>query len=210
VYGFSAKVEAGMSRELQRQLVQTHKHARQLLKIKSPETIYSFISDSTCLVYPVQAAADKMSVLDRCAGNVSEIMDLFFARDLPVRGCASFGEVVYGDNILVGPPVVRAVELEKSLPFPLVVVPLREVYPRGERRNELEDWGRYTLQQVAVRPDGRMYAYLIFPSKLDEFGRYVAENLERCLTSGPPAAAAGWRLTDRYLKTYRDDLKQRK
>lgn len=211
VYGFSAKVEAGLTPVVQRDLVATHKKARQLVRARSPQTVYSFISDSTCLVYPVSDQTEMMSELDRCASDVSRIMDLFFERDLPVRGCVTFGEVVYGDNILVGKPVVRAVKMEEALPFPLVVVPLREVYSPETGRSELDDWGRHTLaDDVVVRPEGRMSAYLIFPSLLDEFGRYVADNLKQRLTFGPPNAALGWALANEYLTKYRKVLNQRK
>jgi hypothetical protein len=210
VYGFSAKVEEGVAPIVQKDLVSVHKRARRFLREKYSETIYLSISDSTCVVYPVGDVNDKIESLNRCAGAVSGIMDFFFDRDLPIRGCACFGQVVFGDNILVGSPVLRAVELEKLLPFPLVAVPLREMYPRGtKKRSELEDWGRQTLERIVVRPDGQMYACLIFPSQLDAFGRYVDEKLEHYLTSGPTGAASGWALTQEYLKGFRERLSQR-
>jgi hypothetical protein len=210
VYGFSAMVEREMSAPIQKRLIDAHKKARRLIKNRSPETIYLFISDSTCLVYPVPHRTDALACLDQCAADVSEIMDLFFKSGLPVRGAAAFGEVAYGDNILVGRPVLRAVNLEKSLPFPLVAVPLHEIYPSGRKRSELEEWGRCTLHQIAVRPEGKMHALLIFPSELDEFAQYVEGTLDDCLTTGPPAVASAWALTNEYVTTHIERLKRRR
>jgi hypothetical protein len=202
-------VRSGLTPPLQKKLTEVHKKARHLIKRDSPDTIYSFISDSTCLVYPVPGAHEKQDVLDRCGEDLSKLMDIFFKADLPVRGCVAYGEVVCSDNIIVGSPVLRAVEQEKLLPFPLVVVPLREMYHSGTRRSALEDWGRFTLEQIAVRPEGLAYALIIFPSQLDEFKIYVDRKVETHLISGPAPVAMAWMLTQGYLESYRTRLSSR-
>lgn len=210
IYGFSAMVRSGLTPTLQTKLVGVHQKARRLLKANSPDTTYSFISDSTCLVYPVHSVHAKMDILDRCADDLARIMDVFFRADLPVRGCITYGEVVCSDNIIVGRPVLRAVEFEKSIAFPLTVVPLREVYAAGARRSALDDWGRFTVEQIAVRPEGHAYAHIIFPSQLDEFGVYVERKVEMHLISGPAPVAMAWMLTRKYLEGYRKRLSERK
>ena len=73
-------VEAEMSTAVQKKLIDSHKEARRIVKNNSPKTIYSFISDSTCLVYPVDHSADRLACLDQCAADVSEVMNVFFRR----------------------------------------------------------------------------------------------------------------------------------
>ena len=210
VYGFSAMVKGGMSAELQERLIRTHKKARKLVKRNSPDATYIFISDSTCLVYPAPENSNRLANLDRCAEDVSEIMTLFLEEGLPLRGSAAFGEVAYGDRILVGRPVLRAVSLEKSIPFPLVVVPLSELYPSGKSPTELDNWGRFTLQKIAVRPTGQLHALIIFPSNLDSFAEKVRRLLDRYLTFGPPEVAVAWALASEHLQAHFHSLDDRR
>ena len=206
VFGFSALVEEHRPEALAAKLVKAHDEARKYLKRRSRQGVkYFAISDSICVTYPVNEQ-DFLRTLEQCIEDISRIMSIFVRRDLPLRGGVSFGKYVERANIVVGIPVLNAVGLEKLLPFPLVIIPAKEIY-QGKTIDNLADW---TINPVSVKiKNGLIRGALIYPEELDIFLYYVDKKVTKHATDGPPEVAAMWETAFRYVKDYVHTLDRR-
>lgn len=192
VYGFVSMLEAKKDEALSRQLSKCHEELSRLpLWDANPPHICIF-SDSMFIFYPVlgNEAEEKFEVMQRCIDDVGDIMALFADKGLPLKGGIAYGELSVGENLLVGSAVVRAVQYEKMIGMPVVILPVRELL---EKQSEtVIVMNAPPLQIVTLKNGDILEAHVILPEHLEEFQVLARKRYDHHKCWGPYDVAKAW------------------
>ena len=148
-----------------------------------------FLSDNVFFVRHVNG--DNFAQFQALLADIRVFIDAFIKRKLPIRGGVSFGNVMIGPNLLVGSCVSRAVDYEKTIHAPLVIVPEIElahakVLGFAAPRTEL-------VVQLPDRSFGLLNGLVVRPGNYARYKQYALEEYRNLRTVGPPRAALAWK-----------------
>ena len=154
---------------------------------------WHIFSDSIFMIEPV-SARDRNSSLDSLrtiTEAVEDVCERFLDYKLVLRGSLSFGHVAHGERILLGEPVIRAVDGEKSFDIPIVFVPIDEIFRSANTRDQ-RALGEIRLHDVRDREGGKRRGAVIVPRRVDKFLNVAKTEYEHTVKFGPPLIAAVW------------------
>ena len=150
-------------------------------------------SDSTFIVYEL-FNDDPMQTYSAIISQISSISSFYTDQKLPLRGSLSFGKIIYGDNIVIGKPVVKAVSNEQLPAAPIFWTPYEEL-PSSIADTFLseiteEDLSKHTIQTKT--PDYKRLGRIIWPHPVGDFFKFVSKNRLHYMLKGPSGPAIAW------------------
>ncbi len=195
VYGFRAMVRESGARALASALALCHDQMECRLGWAGAEPLRLKFQDSLLLFYDV-APCDEANCLDalqRCVGDVQQILAMFAQQGLPLRGGMAFGKAEHNGSFLFGPAPERAVEYEAMLPGPLVLLPARELLPDSNPPTGHLPVAAPRMREIRVKGGGLVIGALLRPTPMDGFLASVRESFRKYGLWGPPEVARAWR-----------------
>lgn len=199
VFGFSALVrsaKAKKAKELISRLSDAHTAVRKdFSQVQSPAKTFIF-SDSMFLVYKFTNSSSASLLLNRCVDDVCRMMDLFAKRELPLRGGIAFGSITLDDNVLLGEPVLQAVDYERIAIAPVVLLPQAQLNAAGCTGDSL----KLPSQMVPTRNGGLLKAHVIGPYNKRDYLRFIDRRIEQTAVEGPYEVAQAWQLAKNLLQ----------
>lgn len=198
VYGFAASVE-----DEKQMMAVTRRLVRALAKLDEGVVWAGRIprrlafSDSLFLFYPARRGQTRTDALQDCVADVEQVMRVYADESLPLRGGLAFGNVVYGQGLLVGAPVVRAHRYEGLMPAPLALVPKKEMI--DPRHPTKFDWEVLT-EKLSLKDGMVMDGMLVMPSPIEWFATLVDRKLGEHAISGPYDVALAWMKAREFIR----------
>lgn len=191
LYGFSDETSRTSSEQIAEKLLFIHS---KLLPIGASSAVVAFaFSDS--IVLSVAANGDPNKALDILVKKVIDLQNTAIARQYTFRGSISYGPMTIGPNICVGKPLLRAVDMEKNLSFPIVVLPVSELESAIPNQNRL---------RMPIRTkNGILMFSPILPSPQEPLLRLAVSKRDHLLVSGPAHVALAWSDLIEFLGVYR-------
>ena len=190
VYGFSNFVAQSERTATLPETFQTLQaaHTEFAAKRSSHPEIF-FLSDNIFLVRKTNG--DNFGQFQELLADIRVLMDTFVKRSLPLRGGVAFGSVLFGPNLLIGSAVARAVDYEKAIHAPLVIVPEREladgqVLRFARPRSEL-------IIQLPDRSLGLFSGLVVRPGNQAQYKQYALQQYRILRRTGPARAALAWK-----------------
>lgn len=157
-----------------------HSQISQMHELKACK-IYMF-SDS--LILTSDATGEPADTVDLLITAVRKILSAGLDKKLLFRGAIAYGEMICGDRVCVGTPLIRAVDMEKRLYFPIVVVPAAEALNSGISETLLGP--EYSPTRTK---SGLILAQQIFPTDIGRFRTEVNDLAFNAIRHGPDHAA---------------------
>lgn len=185
IFGFSAYVRDDVTK-VTNALYKGHTTLYDRFVSRNPEVHIKLISDSIFLIFEVVTDKEKPSILQTCVEDVQWLMSKFVDLRLPLRGGISYGKIYFGDDLLLGDAVVRAVRHEAMIPAPFVLLPVNEM--DGLSRSEFPNG----ITKVPVKGDGLIKCALIRPNPIDGLLELAKELSDKYCTSGPYPQGKVW------------------
>jgi len=201
VYGLKAMMKESQIIDLAEQLSKCYSQVECKLPWDKSRPVYLYFQDTIILFYPVDAShdEDKASVLQRCAGDVEEILAIFFQAGFPLRGGIAYGEVDYYANSLFGIPVERAIEYEQAVAAPLVLLPTKECVESSSNAPFSLSLIAPRPQKVVLKSGGILFGTLFHPTPVDGFIEFVYNKTRYHGLYGPPEVAKAWEEANSYI-----------
>lgn len=194
VYGLKAMMKERQYLGLAERLSKCYSEVKCKLPWDESQPVYLNFQDTVMLFYSVDAShdEDKFSVLQRCLGDVQEILVIFFQAEFPLRGGIAYGEVAYNANLLLGSAVERAIQYEKEVAAPLVLLPAKEYVEMSDNASTCLSSVAPRVQDVALKDGGFLYGILLHPRPVDGFVKFIREKYRHHGLYGPPEVAKAW------------------
>lgn len=192
IYGFKAIIENSDIEEILEKLSECNCKINTIVSAIEPiPTIYS-LSDSIFLFYPVEIPSlQRISILTKCIIDLQKIMLEFIAKDFPLRGGISFGEVSFGSNYLIGKPVINAVKYEQQIPAPFVWLPACEL-TKAEDGTTIPIIHGFMPEKIDLKNNQALLGVLIYPQPHGDFLCMVEKKCTHYGLYGPPEVAFSW------------------
>lgn len=205
VFAFSSTVAERESSKTLKKLQNCWKRIwSEVLDEEDKPLVYRF-SDSVFIIYPVTPRDDedptddlKYDRLKVCMEDVSCIMDIFIDQALMLRGGIAYGPVRCTDDIVLGEPVVRAVNYEKWAPIPMVLLPKREVTEKPEERIAKNG---IVFERLVLKKGWSMLGTYVFPYRSQECLDHVERMFEKHAHEGPFDHATVWHKTLKQVRS---------
>lgn len=198
VFGFEAMFTTQENyNDLHIRLKTCHEKVAQKIVMLEEKTFKIIFSDSLFLFYIVTNEENKHQVLKQCISDIRSILSIFAEQDLCLKGGMAYGQVIYGNNILLGAPVLRAYGYEREMIIPLVLLPLKEVleYEKNEKYAYLPQ-----MNDCRLKNGGIIYGSCILPRKLKAFTQLAKTKYEEYRITGPYDVAHRWKQALDFVK----------
>jgi hypothetical protein len=203
IYGFSAmRVELG-ALNLARRLAQCHSEIEQRLPWSRRRPIRLKFQDSLLLFYRVSRRhQDRVSILHDCIADVQEILAIFADKALPIRGSIAFGTAVYNGSFLFGQAPEQAYKCERTLPGPLVLLPVSECYAASIGTDEHFPVAAPKMREIHLKGQELIFGKLVLPIPKDSFISLIISNYRKFASIGRGDIAKAWEDTFQVLVEY--------
>jgi L-rhamnose mutarotase len=141
---------------------------------------------------------------------VARVLAIFAEHELILRGGAAYGQVATDSSTVLGQPVYRAIEYEKLVGVPVVLLPCKEYSRMFDPQADVSSMKQIDqfappFQIVPTRNGGEILAVPILPAPRDAFERIVARRLLESRFEGHGPSVMFWNEAARLLhKTFHD------
>ncbi len=193
MYGFSELIRSNPPECTLRKLFSAHQDVEDKVLSRFSEAVSFTFSDCMFLVFP---DADRSKLREFCAA-IESILAIFIGYELPLRGGAAYGDVVYRDRFLLGLPVIDAYSYEQLIPAPLVLLPTKELVSKD---SAIVPSRAQPVEAVELKGGGIMEGKLIWPTPEDSYLRFVRERSREALVHGPPLVAEAWARANEFVQ----------
>lgn len=190
VYGFTALVKGGNPTQIHERLLQCETEITRILR-RSAVKKFTF-SDSTLLFFPA-VQKKKLVVLKRCLELVAVVMGVFIRKHLPLRGGISYGSVTLGEGLLIGEPVIHAVQYESIVNGPFVLLPAKELAQYNPLTSFNPDLPPIIL--ITLNDGNCMSGTLVCPFPREDLANLASEQFMHHSVHGPFTVAKMWKDT---------------
>lgn len=205
VFGFKAlNTELGS-------LEVAHRLRKLMLKIFEDEDVVNstkgnlyLFSDSLFTVFPVEEQSSKGVRLQQSLEFLQRIMGYFADEQLPLRGGMAYGLVCKGSAILVGDPIMRAVDYEKMIPAPFLLLPEKELTDITAAHRPTSIW----RANIELKDNQTMSGCLIHPAPVDSLLKLARDLGAQCREKGPHSVATAWLYAEKYIQQLMEEAGQ--
>jgi hypothetical protein len=187
VYGFSSLVTGTDNSQVAGSLLKIHD---KILDHLARLGHHQFFSDSIFLFAEHDRHNHDSSdeSLKRIISSVRDVISEGVNLNLFFRGSVAYGQITIGPGIILGTPILRAVQREQSLAYPTVVIPVAEL-----RLGSPE----ITLPTTIVETkSGILDAAVILPSARANLKEKAVQRASETRVTGPDTVALAW---ERYV-----------
>ena len=172
------------------------------LKVNFTPWMNTFFSDSVFLFYQVTDNKNHLVVLQKCIDDLITLMGIFVKEELPLRGGMAYGDVIAGQNILIGKPVIRAVQNEGLIDAPLILLPASELLD-----NSLLMYGhRPKLEDIDLKNNESMRGKLISSFPKDDYIELILKKYEHYVVNGPYQIAPKWDKANKFITKHKERI----
>lgn len=206
VFGFSGIVQSDdCLNAISKSLEKGHDYIAEVISRHSCEITFSAISDSIFLVYHTESCTENINfhnsrheTLQCCIEDISAISNKFVNLGMPLRGSVAFGKVnIINDKILVGEPVINAVQVKSWVPAPFILIPYKEF----QDMQGCDMQFRNRITNIKLKNNALMGAVLIKPHPIDPLVAYAQRSLNKCAMDGPYDLADTWSQVLKHIET---------
>ncbi|SMD14520.1 hypothetical protein [Rhizobium sp. RU36D] len=190
VYGFTQLLRdsKGNLVDLHRRIEQAQKASQ--VRFEKKGVKYFPFSDNLFIAVPT-TGSNNADALELLLSAVREAIDKHIVQDLPLRGGIAFGPVSFSSGLLVGEPVIRAVEYEKSVGLPMVILPEYETSVCADIHGLIKKFIKIPYPASSSRP-GILSVCTIIPKRPHGYVEYANRRMEQFSINGPPHVAFAW------------------
>lgn len=205
VYGFSALVKEDIER-VGNNIQKLHTELQRISHNFHEEGLihkYFVLSDNILASTELPRDDSVVQNIELFVQFCSDVYEASLRCDLPLRGCLTVGEAIITDNVILGRPVIEAVEFESHINLPLLFIPKKVVSSLKALFIEHENTFNqifHTSYDLAYR-DGIVGCYILQPDNKQELIE-LADKLyaQYSASLNTPKPALAWKIVAGLLR----------